>query len=278
MGDFMKIYISADIEGISGVVNGSHTSPQGYDYSRARKLMTDEVNAAIRGAKMAGATTILVNDSHGPMTNLLIEDLDEDAVLITGNRKLLGMMEGIDTTYDAAFFIGYHGRHNTAGVLAHSYYGIVISEIKVNGNVVGEFEFNALVAGYHDVPVVFVSGDDILSNQVKDFNPEIETLIVKKAISRYTAECIQPKKVHRLLEEKVQETLNNKLKSISISKAEGEVTLEVAFLNSGMAEATLFIPGVTLVEPNRVRYVAKDVIEAYKMRMALTTLAASTLS
>ncbi|QUH21311.1 M55 family metallopeptidase [Alkaliphilus sp. B6464] len=273
----MKIYISADIEGISGVVNGTHTSPQGYDYNRARKLMTDEVNAAAKGAKLAGATTILVNDSHGPMTNLLIEELDEDVVLISGNQKLLGMMEGIDHTYDAALLIGYHARHNTSGVLAHTYYGIVISEVKINGKIVGEFEFNTLVAGQYNVPVVLVSGDDILSKQVKEFNPEIETLIVKNAHSRYTAGCIQPKKVHRLMEEKVQKTLTDKLKSISPRKIEGKVELEVAFLNSGLAEATLFIPGVELIEPNRVKYVAKDLIEAYKMRAALTTLAASTL-
>ncbi|WP_184312391.1 M55 family metallopeptidase [Anaerosolibacter carboniphilus] len=273
----MKIYISADIEGISGVVNGSHTAPQGYDYNRARKLMTDEVNAAVKGAKLAGAATILVNDAHGPMTNLLIEELDEDVVLISGNKKSLGMMEGIDNTYDAVLLIGYHARHNSSGVLAHSYYGSVVSEVKVNDNVVGEFEFNTLVAGQYNVPVVFVSGDDVLSQQVKSFHTEIETLIVKRAVSRYTAECIQPKKVHRLMEENVQKTLTEKLKSILPRRIEGKIELEVAFSNSGMAEATLLIPGVMLIEPNRVKYVANDMIEAYKMRMALTTLAASTL-
>jgi D-amino peptidase len=273
----MKIYISADIEGVSGVVNSTQTGPQGYDYHRARKLMTDEVNASVKGAKLAGATNILVNDAHGPMTNLLIEELDEAVVLISGNKKLLGMMEGIDDTYDAVLLIGYHARHNTSGVLAHSHHGGVVSEVKVNGKTVGEFEFNTLVAGQYNVPVVFVSGDDILSQQVKNFHTEIETLIVKYAHSRYTAACIQPKKVHRLMEENVHKTLTEKLKSIAPRKIEGNVELEVAFLNSGMAEATLFIPGVLLIEPNRVKYMAKDVIEAYKMRAALITLAASTL-
>lgn len=273
----MRIYISADIEGISGVVNGTHTMQQGYDYGRARKLMTDEVNAAVKGAKLAGATTILVNDSHGPMTNLLIEELDEDVVLISGNKKLMGMMEGIDDTYDAVLLIGYHARHNTPGILAHTYYGVAVSEVKVNGNIAGEFEFNTLVAGQYNVPVVFVSGDDVLSQQVKNFHPEIETLIVKYARSRYTAESLQPKKVHRLMEEKVCKSLTEKLKSITPRKIEGKVELEVAFMNSGMAEATLLIPGVVLIEPNRVKYVANNIIEAYKMRAALTTLAASTL-
>lgn len=273
----MKIYISADIEGISGVVNGSFTSQKEYDYSRARKLMTDEVNAAIAGAKLAGAKEILVNDSHGPMTNILIEDLDEGARLISGNKKLLGMMEGIDDTFDGVMLIGYHARHNTSGVLSHSYYGSVVNEIMINGRTVGEAEFNSMAAGYYNVPVVFVSGDDVLSSQIKEFNQDIETLIVKKARSRYCAESIQPKMVHKLLKENVHSALSNKLKSIKPCRVEGKAELELAFHNSGMAEATLFIPGVEMIAPNRVRYVAKDIMEAYKLRAALVTLASSTL-
>lgn len=239
--------------------------------------MTDEVNAAIAGAKAAGATHVLVNDSHGSMTNLLIEDLDEDAVLITGSQKLLGMMEGIDCRYDAAMLIGYHARHNTSGVLAHSYYGIVVSEVVVNGMVVGEFEFNALLAAEYGVPIVFVSGDNVLSGQVLAFNPHIETLIVKEAKSRYTAQCVHPKTIHELMASGVKDALKDKLKQIPAKKMEGPIALEVAFLNSGMAEATLLLPNVELMEPNRVRYVAKDIVEAYKMRAALTIMAQSTL-
>ena len=131
----MKIYISVDIEGISGVTNWGFTHEGGYNYERARRFMTEEVNAVIRGAKKAGAEEILVNDSHGPMTSILIEELDEDVVLISGNKKILGMMEGIDNTFDAVMLIGYHGRHNTSGILAHSYNGSVVSEIKLNGRV-----------------------------------------------------------------------------------------------------------------------------------------------
>lgn len=273
----MKIYISADIEGISGVVNWGFTSQTEYNYSRARKLMTDEVNAAVTGAKLAGAEEILVNDSHGPMTNILIEDLDEEVRLISGNKKLLGMMEGIDDSFDGVLLIGYHARHNTLGVLSHSYYGSVVTEIKINGRVVGEFEFNTMVAGYYNVPVVFVSGDDVVAGQVREFNQDIETLIVKKAHSRYCAESIQPKLVHKLLKENVQKTLSSRLKNIKPCKVEGKIELEIGFHNSGMAEATLFIPGVEMAAPNRVKYMAKDIIEAYKIRVALVTLASSTL-
>lgn len=131
----MKIYISADIEGVSGVVEREHLSNQGHDYSRARKLMTEEVNAAVKGVLKAGAKDILVNDSHGSMTNILIEELHEGARLVTGRQKHLGMMQGIDESFDAVlFFIGYHARHNTPGVLSHSYHGKTVYGIKLNGN------------------------------------------------------------------------------------------------------------------------------------------------
>ncbi len=273
----MKIYISADIEGISGVVNGSFTAQKEINYERARRLMTEEVNAAIEGARLAGAKDILVNDSHGPMTNIIIEDLDEDARLISGNKKLFGMMEGIDDSFDAVLLIGYHARHNTPGVLSHTYYGAVVYETKINGRAVGEAELNSMAAGYYNVPLVFVSGDDVLAEQIREFNSEVETLIVKKAHGRYCAESLQPKLVHKLLRESVQNVLSSKLKSIRPNKVEGSIELEIAFHNSGMAEATLFIPGVELVTPNRVRYMAKDIMEAYKLRAALVTLASSTL-
>lgn len=273
----MKIYISADIEGISGVIDGTFTSIGAPNYERGRRLMTGEVNAAIRGIKRAGATEILVNDSHGPMTNIIIEDLDEDVYLISGNKKLLGMMEGVDETFDAVILIGYHGRHNTSAVLAHTYNGAAVSEIKVNGQVVGEFEFNSLLAGYFRVPVVMVSGDNILNAQAKEFNNNVEGIEVKTAHTRYVAKNINPKKVHKLLEDGAFKVLSSNYKeNIKPSVMKGKVELEIAFLNSGMAEATLCIPGVELIAPNRVRYVAKDMLEAYKIRGGLITLGYST--
>lgn len=273
----MKIYISADIEGISGIVNWNFTFQEGYEYTRGRKLMTEEVNAAVKGAKLAGATEILVNDSHGPMTNILIEELDEDVKLISGNKKYLGMMEGINESFDAVMLIGYHARHNTSGVLAHTYSGQIIQEVKINGTAVGEFEFNTMVAGHYGVPVIFVSGDDIISKQVKEFNENIETLVVKYAHSRYTAECIQPKKVHKLMEKAVYETIINKPQSIRPYKLKGDVELEIAFMNSGLCEAAMFMPGAEMIAPNRVRYIAKDIVEAYKVRTAFTLLASNWL-
>ncbi|MGH0052133.1 MAG: M55 family metallopeptidase [Sphaerochaetaceae bacterium] len=273
----MRVYISSDIEGVSGVVNSTHTTPSGSNYSRARKLMTDEVNAAIRGALSAGATEIVVNDSHGPMTNLLVEELMEEAELITGNLKGMGMMEELEPGFDAVMLLGYHSRHNTPGVLAHTYYSSVISEVRVNGKAVGEFEFNSMIAGHYGVPVVFVSGDDVLQSQVREYDNGIEALAVKKAISRHTARCIQPGKVHRLIEEGTRRALTENISKVKPSKVEGQVELQVSFLNSGMADAAAIMPGAFLESPNCVKFVAADIVEAYRARAALTTLGASVL-
>lgn len=270
----MKIYISADIEGISGVVSGSQTGFSGDDYQRARKLMTEEVNAAIEGAVEAGATEILVNDSHGSMRNIIIEDLNTNATLISGTPKMLGMMEGIDSTFDAAMFIGYHGRMNTKSVLSHTYHGRIISNININGKDAGEFYINASVAGFFHVPVVLVSGDDILSEEVTDVNDKIETAIVKKSKGRYAAECITPKVVHSMIKGKAKLALS---KSICLTEINGPVEIRITFINSGFAQAASLMPYTQLSSPNVVIYKASNISEGYRAIMAMVKIAASTL-
>lgn len=268
----MKIYISADIEGISGVVEREHLSSEGHDFSYSRKLMTEEVNAAVKGAIKAGASEVLVNDSHASMTNILIEELHEGARLISGRQKHLGMMQGVDSSFDAVILIGYHARSNTSGVLSHSYHGRAVYGIKLNGNPVGEMEFNSYVAGYFNVPVVLVSGDDILEEQVKAFRPEVESVVVKEAVSRFAANCMHPAEARKLIKSKVEDVLKNKMNLIQPSKLEGPVEIEVKFMHSGMAENAMLMPGVELVSPNTVKYVARDLLEAYKVRSVLITL------
>lgn len=272
----MKIYISADIEGISGVVNKTHTSTAGYDYQRARMLMTEEVNAAIEGAIEAGAEEIVVNDSHGSMTNIIIEALNPRASLITGTPKKLGMMEGIDSTYDAAIMIGYHSKMNSAGVLAHSYHGGVILDITINEKSVGEFYINASVAGFFNVPVVLVSGDNILSEEVVDVNDKIESVVVKTSHWRYAAKCIAPQTVHAMIKDKVKNVLS-KIENIPATKVDGPIEVKVTFLNSGLAEAASLMPHTQLIEPNVVLYNADTIVEGYQAIMAMVKIAASTI-
>lgn len=270
----MKIYISADIEGISGVVSKAQLSPEGYDYQRARMLMTKEVNAAIEGAIEAGAEEIVVNDSHGPMTNIIIEDLNPKANLITGTPKKLGMMEGIDASYDAVIMIGYHSKMNSAGVLAHSYHGGVVSDISINGKSVGEFGVNAFVAGYFNVPVILVSGDNILSGEVSEINNEIERVVVKTAQGRYAAKCVSPEIVHDSIREKVKVALS-KVDNIPSTTVNGPIELKFSFSNSGLAEVASIMPHTELIEPNVILYNADNIIEGYRAIMAMIHIASS---
>lgn len=272
----MKIFISADIEGISGVVSTSQIYPNGSDYNRARMLMTEEVNAAIEGAIEAGADEIVVNDSHGPMTNILIESLNPVANLITGTPKKLGMMEGIDSTFDAAIFIGYHSRMNSGGVLCHTYHGGVNTNISVNGRNSGEFYINACVAGYFNVPVILVSGDNVLSDEVKEINNKIDTVIVKNANGRYAAKCTVPSKSHRIIIERVAEAIK-KTKCISAVKINEPVDMKMTFINSGLAEVASIMPGTKLIEPNTILYRASTIIECYRAEMAMVRIACSIL-
>jgi len=177
----MKVYISCDMEGISGVVAGKQTEGNGEEYKRAQKLMTDELNAAIEGALAGGATEILVNDSHGHMRNILIEELNPKAQLISGSPKPLLMMQGIDASFDAAFFIGYHAQAGTAySVLDHTYAGIVY-QVSLNGRPMGETGLNAALAGYFGVPVVLVSGDKLLVEEATALLGTVEGVAVKES-------------------------------------------------------------------------------------------------
>lgn len=153
----MKIFISADMEGISGIATGQQM--QDGEYARFRKLMTQDINAAIEGAFAGGAKEVVVGDSHANMSNILIEELDSRARLITGSNKLLCQMEGIDDTFDGVFFVGYHGREGGSprGVINHTLMGLAVTEIRVNGRPVGEAELNSGVAGYFNVPVLLVT-------------------------------------------------------------------------------------------------------------------------
>lgn len=272
----MKVFISADIEGISGVVSKAHTTSQGYDYQRARMLMTQEVNAAIEGALDAGADEILVNDAHGSMTNILIEELNPKASLITGTPKMLGMMEGIDSSFDAALFIGYHSRMNSSGILSHTYYGSVVSDITINGKASGEFYINSSVAGSFGVPVVLVSGDDVLKEEVLDINEDIESVVVKTAQGRYAAKCIAPLNARNLIRERTREALNQ-IEKIKITQTEGPIELKIRFLNSGFAEVASLMPRTTLAESSVVAFTAENIVECYRAVMALIKIAASLL-
>lgn len=186
----MRLYISADMEGINGVVSGEQTSPGQRGYDDACDWMVREINAAIEGAVDAGVRDIIVNDSHNTMINIKLTKLHSSASLITGSNKPLSMVQGLDESFDGAFFIGYHAKMGTpSAVLDHTFSYSIIRDVKINDVSVGEFGLNAGFAGHHGVRCALVTGDTKLIAEAKNLVPEIESVAVKTGQSRNSAHC-----------------------------------------------------------------------------------------
>jgi len=189
----MLVYISVDMEGVAGVVHVDQTRRTGHDYERARGWMTAETNAAIEGAFAAGATRVLVNDSHGDMRNLELDRLDRRAELISGSLKPLSMVQGISRDAACALFVGYHaGAASQAGILDHTYYGRVVARLRVGSRDWNETALNAAVCGQLGVPVALVTGDQTVCAQAREHLGEVMTVVVKDAITRYCARTLLP--------------------------------------------------------------------------------------
>ncbi len=266
----MKVYISCDMEGISGVVAGKQTD-NGEEYKRAQKLMTGEVNAAIEGALAGGASEVLVNDSHGSMRNILIEELNPSAQLISGSPKPLSMMQGIDESFDAAFFIGYHAQAGTAhSVLDHTYSGIVY-QVSLNSRPLGETGLNAALAGYFGVPVVLVTGDKLLVEEATALLGTVEGVAVKESYGRYAARCLVPEAVHELIREATQSALSKKGRKPFV--VEPPITLAVDFTSSAHLDMAELIPGSRRTSGRHIEYTHDDLLTVYKVWRAMLKLA-----
>ena len=269
----MKVFISADLEGIAGVVHGEHVFRDGREHDRARKLMTAEVNAAIEGALEAGAEKIVVNDSHGTMRNIIPEELHEKAELITGSPKPLSMMQGIDSSFNAAFFIGYHAMPSSfPAVMGHTYYGRVTYNVRINGRLMGETGLNAALAGYFNVPVVLVTGDQAVTAEARQLIENIETVTVKEAVGRYAAKCLSPVEARKRIREAAKTALN-KLPNIKPFRLYSPVTFEVDFVHAGMTEMALLVPGVEKRDSRTVKFTFDDLLTAFRAFRAILALA-----
>lgn len=260
----MKVYISADIEGVAGVVHGEHTVRDGKEHDYARKLMTEEVNACIQGAIEAGADEIVVNDSHGTMRNIYPDQVHSKAKLLMGAPKKLAMVEGLTEDYAAALFVGYHTRAGSNGILNHTFSGRVIKTVRVNGIELGEFGLNALVAGYFNVPTVFVSGCNLLAEEAKALVPDIRTAIVKESISRTAALNLSPRESCALIQQKTSESLKD-IGSQTPFNMDGPFTIEIEFLNTGFADAVEIVPLYERSNPVTVRFTNEDWLHCYRL-------------
>ena len=259
----VKVYISADMEGIGGVSTWEvQAGSQGSEYQKFRRLMTLEVNAAIAGAFDAGATEVLVSDSHGNAQNIDVELLDKRVRLIRAWPRPLLMMQGVDATFDAAVFIGYHAKEGQkAAVLAHTMSGRNIFEIKLNGTPVAEAGFNAAIAGEFDVPVVFISGDQTICENTRQLLGPIETVAVKEATGFFSAKMMHPAEAQRLIREGVKRAVERRSK-LKPFKVVHPVKLEVTFKSIVNAELVSGLPKVGRPRGNTILFTAKDALEA----------------
>ncbi len=263
----LRVFISVDMEGISGIAHPEMTSAAGAEYERGRDLVMSDVNAAIAGALDAGAVEILVNDSHGSMRNVRVEELLAPARLISHNSKPYGMMQGLTADFDAVFFIGYHARAGDPdGLMAHTGSGATIREIRVAGEAAGEGGMNAALAAHHRVPVVLATGDDALVRELRAQLGDIEFVAVKRAIRRTTAELMHPETTAA----RIREAAARALASLPAPGDPGfppppaaPVEVEIQYTRPDLAEIASILPGIARSAPDTVRFAASDMAEAY---------------
>ena len=268
-----KVFISVDMEGIWGVVAGPQTSSDSPEYGAARRWMAEDVNAVIAGLIEAGAGEIVVNDSHGTMRNIIADQLDPRASLISGSPKPLSMMQGIDSSFDACIFVGYHARAGTAAAtLDHTISGGTIRAIRINGQELPELGINGAIAGYFKVPVIMLSGDTATCEQARSILGQwIVAVPVKEAVGRYAARLYPLDEARKALKEGAKEALAKKA-GIAPFRLNPPCQFDVEFNNSGQAEMPLLVPGVRRTGARSVGFSAGNFLEGFKEMRALIAL------
>ena len=260
----MKIYISADMEGVAGAVTGEQLGPQGFEYQRFREFMTQEVNAAVEAALAAGATEIVVSDSHGNGQNLLIEKLPKNVTLVRAFPRPLMMMQGIDETFAGAIFLGYHtGTTNARGVRAHTMSSARLADVRLQGASVSEAGINAAIAGHFNVPVIMVSGDDAAVEETAALLGDVEGATVKWSYGFHSAKTLMPEAAQQLIREKVRKAVG-RIKDFKPYKLKPPVRLDVRFKSYRPAEVLSYLSIVERTDAHSIRFTGKDMIEVSK--------------
>lgn len=269
----LKVYISADMEGITGVASADQLSPSGFEYQKAREWMTNEVLAAIQGARDAGATEFEVSDSHGNGESLLIDRFPNDVPvrIVRSFPRPLGMMEGIDSSFAAVIFIGYHAStSSTSGVRAHTISSALLTRIALNGTSMSEAGINAAIAAEYGVPVVMITGDDAIVDETRRRLGPIEGVAVKHAIGFHSAATLTPDAAQKLIRQQAKAALERRgqVKSYPVTRP---ITLEVSFKNYRPVELLAYLPGVERIDSHTVRFVARDMREVSKLLEFVTS-------
>ncbi|UCF32919.1 MAG: M55 family metallopeptidase [Phycisphaerales bacterium] len=263
----LKVFISVDMEGITDVINWDETGSSGSDYQYYRTLMTKETNAAIEGALEAGATEVIVRDSHGSARNLIPEELNPHAKLLRDwSGGPYSMMEGIDETFDAVIFVGYHAKAGTTNAtLDHTMSSVSINDLKVNGVSLPEAGWNGLIAGCYDVPVVFIAGDQAACDQASAIFENIETVAVKKGIGEACLN-LHPQRSRELIKAGVKKALG-RLADFRPLKYKPPYTIEIQFKNERQAYRASWYPGAKRLGDRGVSYTSAEFLDLMRFLM-----------
>jgi D-amino peptidase len=258
------------MEGVAGIVDWSQCRPPGQPYEEGRQLLLGEVNAAIDGALEAGATEVVCNDSHGAMNNLDPAALHGRASYVAGRHKPLYMMEGMDSSVDAVFFVGYHGSISGASsVLSHTYNPSVISKVSLNGAECGESGINALVALAHDAPVALITGDQQTITEGGPFFKEAERIVVKQSITRFSAAQLHPADARMRIAAGAAQALR-RLPSIGLPDIALPARLDIEVQTADMAQVASWVKGAERTGTRTIAIEGDDPLAVFRSFVALT--------
>ncbi|MGA8533425.1 MAG: M55 family metallopeptidase [Candidatus Tumulicola sp.] len=272
----MKLYVSGDMEGLAGVcaweqVDARTPHPE---YATYRRYYTREIAAAIEGAREAGVSDVVVNDAHGPMRNLLFEDLPPDVRVIFGNRKPFSMVQDVDSSFGGAFFVGYHGGAGVAdAVLCHTYTPSVIYGVRVNGIRCSEAVFNAGLIGYFGVPLLLVTGDRTTVEDVRSLMPWVRGVIVKESIGNFAAESMVPAAARRLIRAEARAAVAAASQARAF-RFHPPIRLDVDLVKTEQADLVETIPGFQRTGARSVGFVHETFPTVFKAFVATWRLGA----
>lgn len=272
----MKILIATDMEGISGVVHWDQVTPGTQDYPRFRRIMTQDVNAAIRGVFEAGAQEVIVSDGHNLGRNILIEELDPRAKLNSGTPSPFSMVQGIGADVDGVCFIGYHARIGTPNaILEHTWSDERVANLWINGQPLGETGLNAGVCACFGAPVIMISGDQAVCDEAREILGEVETAVVKRASGRMAAECLPLQVAQGLIQTCAARAVSRLREGQAPAplKIAAPIHMAVDFVQSEMADRAMLLPGAERREGRRVEYTASDMLQIYAAFRAMLALA-----
>lgn len=275
----MKVYVSVDMEGVSGLTDPDDMHPGGTGYPLGQEYMTGDANAAVRGAFDAGAAEVLVNDAHSKARNLRLDLIDPRCRVIRGRNRPLRMGQGLEVSTTAALLVGYHSRAgaDTCGVLSHTWMGREIENVLLNGRVVGETGLVAALAGSMGVPVALVTGDEAVCEEARELLGDIETVAVKRGLDRFSADLLPPVAAQARIQEGAVRALG-RLGELRPWTVEGPVVFGVEWNSTSLASMCALMPQVRQVGPRHTEYVADTMTDVVQVLGVMSLLAAQLAS